>query len=102
MELGVSWRRWYVLAVFSLMSLMQVGPPLEVPQAVIWNTWGPIETGAQDAFQWGSADIAMLANWGTVTFLLLVLPLTRMMEVMGREGGARLTSGLEPFLLRAS
>ena len=26
MELGVSWRRWYILAVFSLMSLVQVRP----------------------------------------------------------------------------
>lgn len=71
-------------------------------QAVVWNTWGPIESGAQYALQWGSPTIALLANWGTITFLLLVLPLTRLMEVMGREGGARQTLGQQPFLLRAS
>ena len=53
-------------------------------QALVWNTWGPIESGAQFAFDWDPATVAMFANWGTIMFLVSVLPLSKMIQV--REG----------------
>ena len=51
-------------------------------QCIVWNTWGPIESGAQYAFDWSESTVAMFANWGTVMFLLSVVPLSKMVEVM--------------------
>ena len=51
-------------------------------QCIVWNTWGPIESGAQYAFDWKESTVAMFANWGTVMFLLAVVPLSKMVEVM--------------------
>ena len=50
-------------------------------QCIVWNTWGPIETGAQYAFGWSPSTVAMFANWGTIMFLLSVVPLSKMVEV---------------------
>ena len=50
-------------------------------QCIVWNTWGPIETGAQYAFDWSESTVAMFANWGTIMFLLAVVPLSKMVEV---------------------
>ena len=67
-------------------------------QALVWNTWGPIESGAQFAFGWSPATVAMFANWGTIMFLVSVVPLSKMIEV-GEYGAncmhdlARSTSG---------
>ena len=49
-------------------------------QALVWNTWGPIESGTQFAFQWSSSTVAMFANWGTIMFLVSVIPLSKMIE----------------------
>ena len=54
-------------------------------QALVWNTWGPIESGAQFAFDWDPATVAMFANWGTIMFLVSVLPLSKMIQVRGGE-----------------
>ena len=50
-------------------------------QCIVWNTWGPIESGAQYAFDWSESTVAMFANWGTIMFLLAVVPLSKMVEV---------------------
>ena len=54
-------------------------------QALVWNTWGPIESGTQFAFQWSSSTVAMFVNWGTIMFLITVVPLSKMIEV-GESG----------------
>ena len=64
--------RWYILVVFGL---------LACHQCVVWNTWGPIESGAQFAFTWPDSTVPMFANWGTIMFLLSVLPLSKLVEV---------------------
>ena len=53
-------------------------------QCIVWNTWGPIESGAQYAFDWSESTVAMFANWGTIMFLLAVVPLSKMVEVRER------------------
>ena len=54
-------------------------------QALVWNSWGPIESGAQFAFGWTPSTLAMFANWGTIMFLVAVVPLSKMIEV-GKYG----------------
>ena len=54
-------RRWYILMIFSLIS---------TTQGFVWSTWGPIATSANDAFGWTDADIALLAIWGPVCYIL--------------------------------
>lgn len=71
-ELRVYGVRWYILVVFGL---------LACHQCVVWNTWGPIESGAQFAFTWPDSTVPMFANWGTIMFLLSVLPLSKLVEV---------------------
>jgi len=83
-ELRVYTRRWYILALFCGMACHQ---------CIVWNTWGPIESGAQHAFDWSESTVAMFANWGTIMFLLAVVPLSKMIEVDLRKT-VLLVSGL--------
>ena len=65
-------------------------------QALVWNTWGPIESGAQFAFGWTPATVAMFANWGTIMFLVSVVPLSKMMEVGECGGDSCITPAGQP------
>lgn len=52
-------RRWLVLSLFSVLSFLQ---------GMVWNTWGPIQNSAKQAFGFSSTDIAILVIWGPVGF----------------------------------
>ena len=64
-ELGVYSIRWYILAIFSLLSMFQCS---------IWNTWGPVEKVAKVVFtSWSNQTISLFANWANfVTFPFLI------------------------------
>lgn len=64
-------RRWYVLGLFGL---------LACHQCIVWNTFGPIESGAQFAYNWSNSTIPMFANWGTIMFCISVVPLSKLVE----------------------
>ena len=65
-------RRWYILILFGL---------LACHQCIVWNTWGPIESGVQFAYNWSNSTAPMMANWGTIMFCLSVVPLSKLLEV---------------------
>ena len=67
-------RRWYILALFSA---------LACHQCFIWNTWGPISSAVKFAYGWSDSDVAMMANWGTIMFVLFALPLSFFLEELG-------------------
>lgn len=59
-------RRWYILAVYSLLGFMQ---------CAIWNTWGPITQAALLAFpSWTDLTISCLTNIGLFAFLVFMAP----------------------------
>nr|XP_053652617.1 LOW QUALITY PROTEIN: uncharacterized protein LOC128702397 [Cherax quadricarinatus] len=59
--------RFWILTVFSVLSWVQ---------GVQWNTWGPISESMGAAFPgWGSSTVAMMANWGTIMFVVFVFPM---------------------------
>lgn len=66
-------RRWLVLTLFSLCGFMQ---------GMVWNTWGPIQISAKQAFSFSSTDIAVLVLWGPVGFL----PWLLFMWLMDKKG----------------
>ena len=53
-------RRWLVLLLFSLLGFAQ---------GLVWNTWGPIQNSARQAYGFSSWDIALLVLWGPIGFL---------------------------------
>ncbi|XP_061465090.1 solute carrier family 49 member 4 isoform X2 [Rhineura floridana] len=53
-------RRWLVLLLFSLLGFVQ---------GLVWNTWGPIQNSARQAFAFSSLDIALLVFWGPIGFV---------------------------------
>ena len=67
-------RRWYILVVFSLIAGLQAG---------VWNTWGPIAGSAESVFGWGDGSIALLENWGPITFILSFIFFSWLMDVKG-------------------
>ena len=67
-------RRWYILGLFSLLALHQ---------CLVWNTWGPVDRAVQYAYGWSDATVALMANWGTIVFVLAVGPLSYLLEVYG-------------------
>jgi len=69
--LKVYTRRWYILGLFCL---------LACHQCIVWNTFGPIESGVQFAYGWSNSTAPMMANWGTIMFCLSVVPLSKLVE----------------------
>ena len=65
-------RRWYILGVFCL---------LACHQCIVWNTFGPIESGVQFAYDWSNSTTPMMLNWGTIMFCVSVVPLSKLVEV---------------------
>lgn len=58
-------RRWYILALFSLLAVLQ---------DAIWNTWGPIDHTAKIAYGWSDDLIALLANYGSIMYVVAFIP----------------------------
>ncbi|XP_015187539.1 PREDICTED: disrupted in renal carcinoma protein 2 homolog [Polistes dominula] len=58
--------RWIALALFCILSSSQ---------CCIWNTWGPITIPTMIAFSnWQKYHIALLSDWGCITYLTFCLP----------------------------
>jgi hypothetical protein len=67
-------RRWYILLVFSL---------LNIAQNAVWNTWNPLSQSVQIAFGWTLSDIALLTNWGCITYVISMPFFSWLMDVKG-------------------
>ncbi|XP_069953629.1 solute carrier family 49 member 4 homolog isoform X1 [Cherax quadricarinatus] len=71
--------RFWILFVFSILAWFQ---------CVQWNTWGPLSESVNAAFPgWGSETVAMMANWGTITFVAFVTPMCWLMNKKGLRVG---------------
>ncbi|XP_038058623.1 solute carrier family 49 member 4 homolog [Patiria miniata] len=66
--------RWFILAVFSLLCVLQ---------AAAWNTWGPIADTAKVVLDWTDGDIALLANWGCITFIITAFMFSYLFLIKG-------------------
>lgn len=72
-------RRFWILAVFSFLAWFQ---------CVQWGLWGPISESVGAAYEgWGSETVAMMSNWGTITFALFVVPMCWLMDTKGLRVG---------------
>lgn len=67
-------RRWYILATFSLLC---------VSNNIIWNTWGPLSDAVDTAWNWKQNEIALLANWGSISYLISVFFFMWLVETKG-------------------
>ncbi|XP_069980569.1 solute carrier family 49 member 4 [Penaeus vannamei] len=68
-------RRFWILLVFAMLTGFQ---------GQQWNTWGPIGASMGAAYPgWGSSTVAMMANWGPITFLIFVAPMCWLMNTRG-------------------
>ncbi|XP_064594848.1 solute carrier family 49 member 4-like isoform X2 [Liolophura sinensis] len=74
LEVKVYKRRFYILFMFSMSTLAQ---------AAVWNTWGPVSQSAKQVFGWTDGDIALLANWGPISFIISLYPFSWIMDVKG-------------------
>lgn len=67
-------RRWYILSLFAFLSFNQ---------SLQSNTWAPIAQTTNELFGWTTSDIALLTNWGPVTYTICALPISWMIETKG-------------------
>ena len=85
------WQRWFILTVFSLLACHQVLAMLFTknshsvtchfpPKCLVWNTYGPIDEAMDYAYGWSDGTVAFMANWGTIMFVVAVVPLSLMLE----------------------
>ena len=49
-------------------------------QCLVWNTYGPIDEAMNYAYGWSDSTVAFMANWGTIMFVVAVVPLSLMLE----------------------
>jgi len=66
--------RWYLLILLSMNGFVQ---------GLIWNTFGPISETCKFVFDWDNSDIALLANWGCISFFLALFPFNYVIEKWG-------------------
>ncbi len=78
-------RRWYLILLFSVM----VGT-----HGCIWNTWGQLATSANYVFGWSEHMVALLLNWGKISYLLGFVPFTWLMDVKGLRWASVISAGL--------
>lgn len=68
-------RRWYILAIFSALCFTQ---------GMVWNTWGPVATSAEFYYGWNDSDVAMMANWGTIMYVVTVFFWSYLFDTAGK------------------
>ncbi|KAK7495629.1 hypothetical protein BaRGS_00013076 [Batillaria attramentaria] len=85
LETRVYLRRWYILIVYSLLAGTQGG---------VWNTFGPIAATSKDAFGWGDPTIALLSNWGPISYLIGGIFFSWLLDVKGLRISCLLTAAL--------
>jgi hypothetical protein len=68
-------RRWYILIVFSLIAGLQ---------GCVWNTWGPITGSAKAVYGWSDGTIALLENWGPITYILSFVLFSWLLDIKGK------------------
>lgn len=84
-DIEVYGRRWYILAVYSLISFTQ---------AAVWNTWGPIAVSCEKAFGWNTAILALLPNWGPIGSILTGWLFSWSLDVQGIRISCVVTAAL--------
>ena len=78
-------RRWYILAIFSLLAMFQ---------CCMWNTWGPVVDVVKIIYpKWTDATVSLLANWCSIAFLVFMIPVLYLQNKNLRYS-ILLTSGL--------
>ena len=49
----------------------------------VWNTFGPIVTSVHYAYGWTEVSFAWMPNWGTLTFVIFIIPFSYLLERFG-------------------
>nr|XP_054751161.1 solute carrier family 49 member 4 homolog isoform X2 [Lytechinus pictus] len=83
-EYVVYTERWFILAVFSLLALVQ---------SCGWNTWGPIENTASVVLGWKQSTFALLANWGAIVYVLTAFFFSWLLHAKGLRVAVLLAAG---------
>ena len=73
--------RWYALGLLFCVALIS---------SIASNTWAPIEHSSQAVFGWGCGDLALLSDWGVITFMIAVFPTAWMLDTKGGSGNCML------------
>lgn len=66
--------RWYILAIFSSYVTLQY---------FIWNTFGPIASSVKKVYSWENSDVATLANWDTILYVIFAMQLCWLVQEKG-------------------
>jgi len=61
---------------------------------MIWNAFGPIYSSIEYAYKWSDTTVAMMPNWGTITFMIFVFPFVMLVEEKGLKISAILMASL--------
>ncbi|XP_014781014.1 solute carrier family 49 member 4 isoform X2 [Octopus bimaculoides] len=76
-------RRWYILFLFAFFAFTQ---------SLHWNTWPPIAQTTNELFGWTVSNVALLTNWGPITYTLCALPISWVIETKGLRTTCLITS----------
>ena len=73
-SIGVSPVRFYCLAVATAIAGFQ---------GAYWNDFGPIAPALKPFYGWDDATIALLSNWGPISYFVAVVPSAWLLDVRG-------------------
>lgn len=69
--------------VFCYRYILLLFASLGFAQGLVWNTWGPIAASSEFAFGWTDGTIALMSNWGPISYIIITLLFAWLMDVKG-------------------
>ena len=67
-------RRWYMLAVFSMVAFLQ---------GALCSVWSVITPSVEVVFQWTDQDISLMQIWIYLAFLIMMFPMAILVDMKG-------------------
>lgn len=67
-------RRWYMLAVFSIVAFLQ---------GALCSVWSVITPSVEEVFQWTDQDISLMQIWIYLAFLVVMFPMAIFVDMKG-------------------
>lgn len=68
-------RRWYMLAILTLISFLQ---------NYLTITWQVIAVSVRPVFDWTNAEISLMLNWNSFMYILFIFPMSWLTEARGK------------------
>eukprot|EP00096_Caligus_rogercresseyi_P014918 TRINITY_DN7380_c0_g1_i1.p1 TRINITY_DN7380_c0_g1~~TRINITY_DN7380_c0_g1_i1.p1 ORF type:complete len:450 (-),score=101.18 TRINITY_DN7380_c0_g1_i1:185-1534(-) len=66
--------RWYIVGIFSIFGTIQSWQ---------WSLYAPLNLAVKGSYDWSESSFAMMTNWGNISFIFSIIPMSWILEKKG-------------------